>query len=114
MHESALARRLLDAAIELAREHCARRVVSVCGWIADSEPLDRASVERHFMACANGTAAEGARLELRLDHVTARCADCAAIYLPTGHLTLCPQCGSPEAELTGKTGAGIESLEVED
>jgi Zn finger protein HypA/HybF involved in hydrogenase expression len=111
MHETTLAKRLLQATIAIARD---RRVVAVRGWIAESEPLDRASIEAHFSATAAGTVAEGARLELRLDHVAARCAECGAIYLPTGHLTLCTQCGCPDAELTGRTGAGIDALEVED
>ncbi len=114
MHESTLAKRLLAAAIEIALARRARRVVSVRGWIADSEPIERAAVEAHFSANATGTVAEGAHLQLRLDHVAARCAGCGASYLPVGHLTLCPQCGSSEAELTGSPGAGIEYLEVED
>jgi hydrogenase nickel incorporation protein HypA/HybF len=114
MHESMLARRLLEAALEIARERGARRVLSIHGWIADSEPLNRASIEAHFIANAGGTLADGAHLELELDHVGARCAECSATYLPTGHLTLCPRCGSPEAELTGRTGAGIKSIEIED
>jgi hydrogenase nickel insertion protein HypA len=114
MHESALARRLLEATIEAARECGTRRVTAIRGWIAESEPLDRGSIQAHFAAGAAGTIAEGARLYLRLEHIAARCVECRANYLPAGHLTLCPHCGSPCAELTGKTGAGIESLEVED
>jgi hydrogenase nickel incorporation protein HypA/HybF len=114
MHESTLAKRLLDAALEIAREQGARRVHSVHGWIAESEPLNRNSIEAHFVASARGTLADGARLELEIDHVGARCAECGATYLPTGHLTLCLRCGSPDAELTGRTGAGIRSIEVED
>jgi hydrogenase nickel insertion protein HypA len=114
MHESTLAKRLLEAAIAIGRQRHARRVVSLHAWIADAEPLDHASVEAHFSLNANGTIAEGARLCLQLSHVAARCVDCDATYLPIGHLTLCPRCGSSEAKLTGRTGAGIESLEVED
>lgn len=113
MHESTLARRLLEAVLEIAGERCARRVVAVRGWIAESEPLDRGSIQTHFAASAIGTIAEGARLELRLDHIAAQCVECNTTYLPTGHFTLCPQCGSPDAALTGKMGAGIASLEVE-
>ncbi len=114
MHESTLAKRLLEAALEIARERGARRVLSVHGWIADSEPLNRGSIEAHFVANADGTLVQGARLELELDHVAARCTECGVTYLPTGHLTLCPRCGSPDAELTGRTGAGIKAIEVED
>jgi len=114
MHESTLAKRLLDAALTIASEHGARHVLAVHGWIAESEPLSRESIESHFMSAAAGTPAEGARLELRLDHVAARCDECGSIYLPTGHLTLCPRCGCPDAKLTGKVGAGIDALDIEE
>jgi|SRR5579884_1376655 hydrogenase nickel insertion protein HypA len=114
MHEAGLAARLVEAALKIARQHQARRIVAVRGWIADSEALDCVSIEQHFAARAAGTEAAGARLELKLDHVAARCVECSATYLPTGHLTLCPQCGSSQAVLTGRTGAGIDSVEVED
>ena len=114
MHESTLAKRLVEAALEVAIESRARRVVAVRGWIADSEPLSRESLESHFAAVAAGTIAEGARLELRLDHVAARCSECGTTYLPTGHLTLCSKCGCSVATLMGQAGAGIDAIDIEE
>lgn len=85
----------------------------VRGWVAETEALSAASLGLHFAAHAGGTAAQDARLELRLVHVEARCLACAHRYAPEHHLLLCPACGSSEGELLGRTGLGIESLEVD-
>jgi hydrogenase nickel incorporation protein HypA/HybF len=116
MHESSLARQLLE--VVLARAGAAeapkvQRVRAVRGWVAETETLSRESLAFHFAAHARGTAAEGSALELRLVHIEARCRACGQCYAPEHHLLLCPGCGSTEGELLGQPGLGIEALEVE-
>ena len=113
MHETSLAKQLLEVALTRAHEHGANRVLVVKGWIAETERLDASALELHFRAHARGTAAERARLDLELRHVEARCSGCGASYLPEHHLLLCPECGSTEATLSGETGVGIDTLEVD-
>ncbi len=111
MHEAGLAKELL--AFALARTEPERaRVRAVHAWIAETEALSAESLRLHFSALARGTRAEGARLELRLVHVEARCTACRRTYAPEHHVLLCPACGSGEGELLGRTGLGIEALEV--
>jgi hydrogenase nickel incorporation protein HypA/HybF len=114
MHESSLAKQLLDAALAAATDEPPSRLRRVCGWVAETEHLDPGALELHFRAHARGTPAEGAELELRLTHVRARCRGCGHGYAPHHHLTLCPACGATDATLLGHTGLGIESIEVED
>ena len=109
MHESALARNLLSAV--LARAGFVR-VRVVRGWVAETEALSPESLAFHFAAHARGTVAEGARLELELVRVEARCAACGETYAPEHHVALCPACGSTDAELLGQTGLGLSALEV--
>lgn len=113
MHESLLARQILDVVLARAHEDGARRVRRVQGWIAETEALSPDSLELHFAAHARGTPAEEATLELRLLHVEARCRACARMYAPEHHLLLCPACGSTDGELIGETGLGIDTLEVD-
>lgn len=87
---------------------------SVRGWIAETEALSSDSLGFQFAAHARGTAADGARLELRLVRVDARCRRCDAVYAPDHHVLLCPGCGSTDAELLGDVGVGIDALEVSD
>lgn len=113
MHESSLARQILDVVLDRAESASARKVRAVRGWIAETEALSPQSLAFHFSAHALGTAAEGARLELRLIHVEARCRTCRTKYAPDHHLLVCPACGSTDGEQLGDTGLGIEALEVD-
>jgi hydrogenase nickel incorporation protein HypA/HybF len=113
MHEASLARRLLAAVLERAAAAGAARVRTVTGWVAEVEALSPESLAFHFAAHAPGTAAEGARLELRLIRVEARCRGCGRTYAPDHHLMVCPGCGSTEGELLGRTGVGLDALEVD-
>jgi len=113
MHEASLAREVLKVTLDRAAECSARRVRSVRGWIAETEALSPDSLRFHFALHARGTPAEGAKLELRLIHVEARCTGCRRVYTPEHHVTLCPFCGSTEGTLLGPTGLGLDILEVE-
>ncbi len=110
MHESVLAKQLVHAVIE--RVPSGSRAVRVTGWLAETEALNADSIQLHFDHLASGTVAEGAKLDLTLTHVQARCNDCGAVYRPEHHVTVCPECGSLEGTLLDRTGLGIEELEV--
>lgn len=109
MHETQLARELLNVVLERAQ---GARVLRVIGSIAETEALAPKSLEFHFHAHAVGTIAQGASLQLELVHVNARCKTCGAEYQPEHHLTLCPHCASTDADLLQQTGVFIDSLEV--
>lgn len=113
MHESSLARSVLEAVLRLAEANGARRVLRVSGELAETEQLNAGSIQLHFAAHARGTAAEDAVLALSLVHVEARCRSCGRRYPPQHHVTLCPECGSTEADLLGTPGLRIDALDVE-
>jgi len=113
MHETGLARQLLTAILARAAEVGATRVRAATGWVAETETLSAESLAWHFAAHARGTLAEGARLELRLVHVEARCRSCGRTYAPEHHVLLCPACGGTDGELLGQTGLGLDTVEVE-
>jgi hydrogenase nickel incorporation protein HypA/HybF len=115
MHESAIARRFLSAVLDRARleGEPAVAVRHIRGWIADAEALSADSIAFHFGVLSAGTMAAGARLELEVRRIDARCRACGDTYWPDHHVTLCPACGSADGELLGDTGVGIESIDVE-
>lgn len=113
MHESSLARRILDLALEQARAADATRLVRVTGWVAETESLSADSLALHFELAARGTLADGAGLDIRTERVAARCPACGATYEPEHHVLVCPRCGASGGELLGRTGFGVDSIEVE-
>ena len=110
MHEAALARSLLAAVLEHAG---GARVRVVRGWVAETEALSTESLELHFAGHACGTVAEGARLEIELVRVAARCAACGRTFTIEDHVAICPGCGSAGATLLGETGLGLRAIEVD-
>ena len=113
MHETSLAKQLLSAALQSAEQEGAQRITKISGWIAETEALQPEALQFHFNAHAEQTPAAGALLSLSIEHVSARCNSCEFEYQPEHHLTLCPKCGSTDATLLGKTGLGLDSIEVE-
>jgi hydrogenase nickel incorporation protein HypA/HybF len=113
MHESSLAKQIVEMALARASAEGARVVRRVDGWVAETEKLSTDSLRMHFERHAQGTAAEAAALNLRLVHVEARCDACGQDYPPDHHLLVCPHCGHVGGKLLGRTGVGLESLEVE-
>ena len=113
MHESSLAKQIAQIALTRAARDGARAVRRVDGWIAESETISVDSLKLHFAAFTRGTAAEGAALNLRVTHVEARCERCGRSYAPEHHLLVCPHCGGVGGTLLGKTGMGVDALEVE-
>jgi hydrogenase nickel incorporation protein HypA/HybF len=113
MHESMLARRVLETVLQRAILEGASRVRVVRGWVAETESLSAESLSFHFNAHARGTSAEGARLLLDLILVEARCRACGGTYAPEHQLLLCPMCGSTDGEQLGRTGLAVTSIEVE-
>jgi hydrogenase nickel incorporation protein HypA/HybF len=111
MHETALAKRILQVVLDRAG---GARVVAVHGQVSEDEALSPAALELHFRAHARGTTAEAAELRLELRHVSARCNACGEVHLPEHHLRLCPRCGSHDVVLLGETGVRIDRIEVEE
>ena len=77
------------------------------------EALAAASLEFHFGAHARGTPAEGARLDLRVLRLSARCPTCGAVWQPEHHVLVCPACGGAEGQPLSPAGLAIESMDVE-
>lgn len=110
MHESSLAKRLLEAALERAP---GGRIVAVRGWICDAEALSAESLALHFAAHARGTRAEGARVEIAVEQAVVRCADCGHSYTQERHVAICPRCGGAQAQAQGRIGVGIDTIDVD-
>lgn len=110
MHESILARQILELVLERSGSQV-QQILCVKGWIAETEALTPEALQFHFSAHAANTTAEKARLDLRLSRVSAHCNQCGTDFQPEHHLALCPECGGTDATLQGKTGLGIETIE---
>jgi len=110
MHEHALARAILQTALERAR---GRRVTAVETTVGALRQVVPSSLAFHFELLARGTLCEDAAFVQHLQPARLRCA-CGAEW-ELGELSFsCPRCGGTDTEVTGGEELLIDSIEVEE
>jgi hydrogenase nickel incorporation protein HypA/HybF len=108
MHEMAITQSVVDAVCEHAagrRVHSVRLVVgALCAVVPDS-------MQFCFELATQGTAADGARLDLDVQPGMARCRTCADEFELPDPILLC-HCGSADVEVLAGRDLKILSMEV--
>ncbi|MBI5832623.1 MAG: hydrogenase maturation nickel metallochaperone HypA [Armatimonadetes bacterium] len=110
MHELSLAEAILPSVLAIAEEHRAR-VMSLTIQAGALQMIVAESLAMGFLAVAEGTAAEGARLIVEPVAVTARCRRCELVFGVEDSIFLCPDCHVADAETV--TGNELVLLRVE-
>jgi hydrogenase nickel incorporation protein HypA/HybF len=103
----------------------ARNIVGIVSEAADGRPVTRVTVEIGalsgvlaeaiafcFEVAAEGTAMEGAALEIIRVEGRARCRSCGAEFATPAHYTPCP-CGSRQSERLAGEELRIKTMELE-
>ncbi len=110
MHELALARAILETALDRAE---GRRVTGVEVSVGALRQVVPSSLAFGFEILARGTVCEGAAFEQRLQPARLRCA-CGAEWELEELSFRCPACGGSETEVRSGEELLIESIEVEE
>lgn len=110
MHELSLAEAILPPVLAIAEEHRAR-VVSLTVQAGALQMIVPESLAMGFLAVAQGTAADGARLVVETVSITARCRRCDLVFEVDDAIFLCPECHVADAETV--TGNELNLLRVE-
>jgi hydrogenase nickel incorporation protein HypA/HybF len=111
MHELAISRAILDAAVENSG---GRRVAVVTVTAGALRQVVPDSLVFNFEAVARGTLCEGARLELRLTPARLRC-ECKKEWELEEELSFrCPRCAGAEVTVLSGDELSIDSIEVVD
>lgn len=110
MHEQALARGVLDAAVAHAQ---GRRVLRVDVAVGALRQVVPGSLAFHFEILARGTLCEGARLQQRVVRARLRCA-CGHEWELEEPSFRCPRCGGARTSVLGGEELLVESIEVEE
>ncbi len=113
MHESAVAESLIRILAEEAARHGAARITRVrlqVGALAGVEPR---TLSACFELFAEGTAAEGARLDFETIPVLGRCRACGAETELRRRGFACPACGADGLELSGGRGLTVAAIDIQ-
>ena len=111
MHEVGLMQSALDLALEAAAKAGASRIHLVALRIGPLAGVEAEALAFAFDVVTQGTAAEGARLEVEAVAVICHCGFCAREFEPAGPFFDCPGCGRPSAEV--RRGEELELAHVE-
>ncbi len=113
MHEFSLAIDLVDQLTEaLAREN-ATKVVSINVVIGAMSGVERVPFEFAFPQAAEGTALQGAVLNIQEVPLILKCSDCNQQTETDDLIMICPLCNSVSVEIVQGKEFLIKSMEVQ-
>jgi|SRR5215210_374640 len=113
MHELSIAMSLVDAACEQAEKLDGVRVQALRLRLGALSGVVREALEFSFDLAAEGTAIEGARLDIEEVPVTVFCPECREPrQLPGIQHFRCPVCGAPTPEVVQGRELELFALEV--
>jgi hydrogenase nickel incorporation protein HypA/HybF len=112
VHELSIAQSMIDVACETATREGANHVIKLRARIGLLSGVAKTALQFSFELVAEGTACEGALLEIEDVPVTVMCPRCkAAQELQSLYSFCCPKCGTPTPEIL--TGRELEVTCVE-
>jgi hydrogenase nickel incorporation protein HypA/HybF len=112
MHETAVVEGLMRILTQTAAANGVDRIVSVRLKIGKLRGLDPRQIRAGFEMFAEGTLADGARLDIDEVAVKAHCKACGTDFTVERYRFECPTCGGNDAEVTAGRELYIESFEA--
>ena len=113
MHELSITEHLLAQCLEEAGQQNASAIRAVHLCIGRLRGILPECIQVYWELLAEGTIAEGARIEAEFLPVQVRCRDCGQAGKITPHRLACPHCGSLHLSLLSGKEFYIKSLEVD-
>jgi hydrogenase nickel incorporation protein HypA/HybF len=111
MHETAVVEGLMRILTKQARDNNIGRILSVRVKVGRLRGLDNRQLRLCFEMFAEGTLADGARLDLEDVPVTAKCRTCGTQFEVIGYRFVCSNCEGNDAEVLSGRELFIESFE---
>ncbi|MCK4331015.1 MAG: hydrogenase maturation nickel metallochaperone HypA [Dehalococcoidia bacterium] len=113
MHEMAIAHSLIKIAIAAAEKEGARRITKVNVVAGELRGIVPMQFTFCFGLMAENTIASGARLDLEITPVTARCRNCEETFIVEDYRYVCPKCQGEDVQTVGGTELRLRDIEVE-
>jgi len=114
MHETSVAREILEIVAKEAAENGAPRVLGVRIRAGAFSHIDAGALRFAFDALKEETAASGAVLEVERARVSGTCGSCRATFEAENLETSCPGCGGMEIRWDGEPHVHVVSIDVDD
>lgn len=112
MHELGLMQEALEVILDQTRRQGASRVHRVRFRVGELSGVVPEALQLAFAVVTQGTAVEGAELEVERLPVRCQCRDCGTAYQPTEMIFTCPECGMLSTEALQGRELELTALEV--
>lgn len=112
MHELALCESVLDIVCRHAATHGVTRITVVRLELGALSCVDPDAIEFCFAAVADGTIAEGARIDIERVAGEAWCLDCGAMVTLIERYDPCPRCGGHHLRIAQGDEMRVKELEA--
>ncbi len=99
MHEMSIAVAIQEQVLSIAQQNNLKRVTHVRLRMGELRLIVPEALEAAWQAASEGTAAEGAALEMIEVAARGRCRKCGHEYRPEWPIYLCPQCDQASIDL---------------
>ncbi len=113
MHELAVTQSILDISLRHAQKVDAKRIVTINLVVGKFSSVVDDSVQFYWDMIAEGTIAQGARLNFERVPAEMKCQDCGHTFEPDDNTFACPECLSPRVRVTKGDELRVESIDVE-
>lgn len=113
MHELPVTQSLLEIALRHAQQANAQRILSLNVVLGQFATIVDDSVQFYWDLIAQGTIAEGARLNFRRIPAELLCQACNHRYAPGPDDLACPECHSTNVTIVAGKEFSLESIDVE-
>ncbi len=113
MHELGMIKGALETALAEAQRSRTTRITALNVVLQDDGHTDPGALALHFETIAQGTIAQGARLNVDRRACEQQCWSCGTRYASHGLNPLCPQCGAVGFPVQCADEFYLDSIEVE-
>jgi hydrogenase nickel incorporation protein HypA/HybF len=113
MHELAICQALIEQVERVAREHEARRVLSIVVSVGPLSGVEARLLEHAYPLAAAGTVAESASLVVETVPVRVRCRTCHAETDAAPNRLLCGACKDWQVDVTSGEEMLLKRVEIE-
>lgn len=113
MHEMSIAEGIVDIALQTLKANEGTVVHQIQVQLGKMSGVEPDSLHFCFEAVTKGTAAEGAKLELQMVPVAARCLDCDTEFSVVDYKFKCPRCHSTAVVMTTGRELRVVSIDMD-
>jgi hydrogenase nickel incorporation protein HypA/HybF len=113
MHEWSVAQALVGQVERVAARESVRRVTRVSVVVGQLSGVDGHCLRMAFAVASDGTAADGAALDIEERSATVRCRTCGVTSTPIFPFLQCPECQGTEVAVVHGRELMLKSVDVE-